>query len=116
MKNAKKDFFEKKAKPLKKMTKIFLKRTMKQSFEKTMKRFFEKTMKRLFEKAMKKAMKMMMINEALKMKPYMKKKMMKMKTCDKTCKANKMIETDDMTKSFDMTVDIRANFAEKLAF
>ena len=108
MKNAKKDFFEKKTKFLKKMTKKCLK--------KAMKRFFEKTMRRSFEKAMKKTMKMMIINKTLKMKSYMKKKMMKIKTCDKTCKANKMIETDDITKSFRMIVDVRTNFAEKLTF
>ena len=42
--------------------------------------------------------------------------MVKMKTCDKACKTNKIIETDDMTKLFRMTVDVRANFAEELTF
>ena len=81
-----------------------------------MKRFFKKTIKRFFEKTMKKTIKMIIINETLKMKSYMKKKMMKMKTCDKTCKTNKMIETDDITKSFHIIVDVRTNFAEKSTF
>ena len=63
-----------------------------------------------------KTMKMMIIDETLKMKPYMKKKTVKMKTYNKTCKANKTIETDDTTKLTYIIVDVRTNFAEKSAF
>ena len=42
--------------------------------------------------------------------------MMKIKTCDKTCKINKMMKTDNTTKSTRIIVHVRTNFAEKLAF